>query len=116
MSVMWCPRRREGAFTDGPDEWRDEGGVRTCSFCGGLHPVDFLGLVRDGVEVGPTDKAYKFYVDEARVRGAGKFYTQHFEHGGGSEFRALVADGKVNWGYPGYPYVALYVPETGGHP
>lgn len=35
---------------------------RSCSFCGSLHPDDFLRLVRDGWIVGATDKSYKTYL------------------------------------------------------
>lgn len=63
-----CPRRMEtGQRGEGTDEWqvdveRTGHGYRTCTYCGGLHPADFITLIREGVEVEATDKSYKFYV------------------------------------------------------
>jgi len=68
-----CPRRGESpnpdAYGDGtstPDRWdRRYGrkGPRSCSYCGSMHPDDFLAAARDGSgELGPTDKNYKVYV------------------------------------------------------
>lgn len=39
-----------------------------------------------------------------------KFYTAHLSPEQGHEFYRLWMDGKVNWGYPGRPYRALYLP------
>lgn len=123
MSAFMCPRREaEGAQmllnperSETPDTWRDEGGLRVCSYDGGLHPEDFMAFVREHTEIGPTDKSYKLYVHAAddRVRGAGKFYTHHFslDLALGTEFAELFMGGRVNWGYPGHAYVALYVPR-----
>jgi len=120
MSDYVCPRRvAEGrdnpVFRQTEDHWRDEGGnLRTCSYDGSLHPDDFLRLVREHTEVGPTDKSYKFYVHAAdeHVRGAGKFYTHHLSKEQGDEFITLWEEGKVLWGYPGRPYVRLFIPHT----
>ena len=63
-----CPRRvgELGPWDpseDNLDSWRaDRDGLRTCSFCGSMHPDDFLKAVEDGLEIGPTDKTYKAYV------------------------------------------------------
>lgn len=67
-----CPRRAaEGHATDNSplrydgsnlDEWRED---RTCSYDGSMHPDDFMQAVRDrAIQIGPTDKSYKFYLDE----------------------------------------------------
>ena len=40
----------------------------------------------------------------------GKFYTQHLSEEQGWEFDSLWKDHKINWGYPGAPYVKLYIP------
>lgn len=68
-----CPRRM-GEYgpwerVDGLDAWTTGHGLvgqaalgRSCSFCGSLHPDQFMELVRDGWEVGPTDKSYKAYL------------------------------------------------------
>ena len=100
---IMCPRRNEGAFTPGPDHWEQfkSNGDRVCSFCGSLHPDDFLALVKTCaeipadaaynalVEIEPSDKGYKIYVKRPGVRNASeggiKFYTQHLpRHGNGN--------------------------------
>jgi hypothetical protein len=48
---------------EGLDEWREERGYRSCSFCGSLHPDEFMQALEAGAEVGPTDKPYKAYID-----------------------------------------------------
>lgn len=68
-----CPRRIEspnplayGGEHALPDDWERRHGAdgpRACSYCGSLHPDDFMAAVRDGLaELGPTDKSYKVYV------------------------------------------------------
>lgn len=116
-----CPRRAaegharaDGPFVhDGPnlDEWRPD---HTCSYDGSLRPDLFMEYVRAGKSVGVTDKSYKFYLDEyeGSVRGAKKFYTHHLSEAQGDEFIALWQAGAVVWGYPGHPYVRLYIPHT----
>lgn len=79
---------------------------RGCSYCGSMHPDDFMQAVRDGVEIGPTDKSYKMYVDHMH----GKFYTAHLDAEQQAEFLQLAQEQKVNWGYPGYPYSRIYLP------
>lgn len=63
-----CPRRAEhGTMFKLPDTdlWqvRRPGLPRTCSFCGSVHPEDFLKLAAEGAKLTPTDKAYKVYID-----------------------------------------------------
>lgn len=90
----------------GPDTWRDEDGIRACSFCGSLAPADFLRLVADGAEVGPTDKAYKAYVrHEDLPRRMTKVYFQHFSAEDQERFIALHNDRVMKIGYPGHFYV-----------
>lgn len=73
MKKHYCPRRDESpnpsAYGDGsatPDSWyRRYGrkGPRSCTYCGSLHPDDFMDVVRTGSgKIGPTDKNYKVYV------------------------------------------------------
>jgi hypothetical protein len=79
MSKQTCPRRMRELgpwkHDEGADTWksgtsfvtakRDYEGVkiRSCSFCGSIHPDDFMTLVIDhGYVVGPTDKNYKVYL------------------------------------------------------
>lgn len=49
----------------GPWElWEGPGSIpRTCSFCGGIHPEDAIGLKRLGWELSDTDKRYKLYME-----------------------------------------------------
>ena len=65
-----CPRRMSdfGPWErkEGLDEYTKGHGLvgqhRGCNFCGSMHPDDFMQAVRDGLEIGPTDKSYKLYV------------------------------------------------------
>ena len=101
---MTCGRRFDsymGSFQHGDrgkdlDHWDKfkSNGNRVCSFCGSLHPDDFLALVKQSAEVDettavytevvriePSSKSYKVYVNQPGVRNAHeggiKFYTQH---------------------------------------
>lgn len=69
-------------------KWRDEkDGTRCCSFCGSLHPDDFIDIMyryvarEEGVKFSTTTKGYKLYGNRAGVQNAGdggiKFYTNH---------------------------------------
>ena len=105
-----CPRRMTEM---GPwereedlDRWQERDGLRRCSFCGSMHPADFLAAIEQHDEIGPTDKSYKFYVDAH----SGKFYTQHLSEEQGWKFDQLWRERKINWGYPGAPYVPLFIP------
>lgn len=110
-----CPRRLESPNPEAfggldSDQWRKQHGLvgqaTGCSYCGSMNPDDFMAAVIDGAEVGPTDKSYKFYVDNHR----GKFYTQHLSEEQGWEFHRLWTEKQINWGYPGHPYVRLFIP------
>jgi len=71
-----CPRRAENGMdlADGPfrnagqnlDSYEPGHGLigqpRGCTYCGSMDPDDFMQAVRDGAEIGPTDKSYKVYV------------------------------------------------------
>lgn len=104
-----CPRRMEemGPWKreEGLDQYKRGGGLvgqaRACSFCGSMPPEDFMQAVREGKEVGPTDKNYKAYVGAHE----GKFYYQHLSEEQRKEFIALLNEKKVSIGYPGYFYV-----------
>jgi hypothetical protein len=62
-------------------------GDRCCSFCGSLHPDDWLRLMKDAANpesktiIDRSDKGYKFYVQQESVANASeggiKFYTWH---------------------------------------
>lgn len=73
-----CPRRGETGMDDPTspfrgagrdlDEWDARDGYRACSYCGSLHPDDFMAYARSGrAELIPTDKSYKVYVRDPRV-------------------------------------------------
>lgn len=115
-----CPRRSE-SFREAegePDAWdiriQMAGGLRArhCSWCGSLHPDDFLQRVEEGWVVGPTDKSYKLYLEDQQGAQHTKFYTPHLSPEQGDRFRALYEAGKIAIGYPGHFYVRLYVPTA----
>jgi hypothetical protein len=63
-----CPRREETLGRSFPglpdsDTWNDRDGYPVCSYCGSLNPDRFMECVEAGVELGPTDKNYKVYID-----------------------------------------------------
>lgn len=103
-----CPRRRETFRpTTRPwhlDYWRDD---RTCSYCGSMHPDDFMDGARAGWEIGPTDKNYKAYMALRTDSDHGytsKVYFQHLSREDREEFADLLNLGKLNVGYPGQFY------------
>ena len=68
--------------------WREEkDGTRTCSYCGSLHPEDFIDIMwkysqgEEGYSFDLTSKGYKRYGNRPGVRNAGdggiKFYLNH---------------------------------------
>lgn len=67
----------------------------------------FLQLVRQGVEIGPTDKNYKVYVRTQNMPN-GKFYFQHLSAEQRNEFIELVNTNTAFVGYPGHFYVTPY--------
>lgn len=124
-----CPRRYEDGATYGtPDIWQNRSGRHACSYCGSLHPDEFMELVRTGAaELGPTDKNYKVYISGANAGDGGKFYFQHLSKEQRREFVDLynerpvreyaedlsfeVSDegtSKMLIGYPGYFYNGVF--------
>lgn len=112
--TMFCPRREESPAADrafpGPDKYRPDGGLvgqaLACSYCGSLPPDDFMEAVRQGAEVGPTDKSYKAYL-RLPDGGEAKFYFQHLSEDQRREFIDLLnaRPRRVAIGYPGRFYV-----------
>lgn len=93
-----CPRLPYGGpFKTGLQHWRED---QTCSGCGSLSEEAFLDAVRRGVEIGPTDKNYKVYVDHRH-----KFYFQHLSVEGRKSFIEMLNAGVVRFGMPGHFYV-----------
>lgn len=75
---------------------------RTCSFCGGVHPEDAIGLIRAGWEVGGTDKGYKRYLEPPGHRSHHEAVMQHLR----SRNEGAMPKGR----YPSpVPPVKLYV-------
>lgn len=96
-----CPRRMRELgpweYKDDLDHWRTD---QTCSFCGSLHPDEFMKEVEAGTQLSPTDKRYKVYVAGMRW----KFYFQHLSDEQMTRFIELLNAKKINIGYPGYFY------------
>lgn len=89
----------------------------SCSFCGSMHPNDFLNAIKNGEVIGPTDKSYKAYVKKADgVSDYGKFYYQHLDLKQRYEFCELNNEHKINIGYPGYFYVLPFFVRIEGRP
>ncbi len=115
-----CPRRMTefGPWKreEGLDDFATEHGIigqgRGCTFCGSMHPDDFMEAVREGAEIEPTDKSYKVYVRGYKNDGpnGGKFYFKHLSPAQGSEFKRLYEESKVVMGYPGHFYTPVYLP------
>jgi len=106
ITHMTCRSRMEQRgpweYREGLDTWEySPNGDRICSFCGSLHPDDFMELVRQAaeggaeevVEIEPSDKSYKIYVGRQSVRNASvggiKFYTWHLPSPISDENKAL---------------------------
>ena len=105
----WLPGT---SFANAPAE-ADGVPLRSCSFCGSIHPEDFLALAEKGYAVGPTDKNYKVYLGSPHTgQDIGKFYTVHLSPEQGDRFRALYESGAMRIGMPGYFYARIYVPTT----
>lgn len=114
-----CPRRAENGMErdDSPfvgagtnkDDWtvREKGGLRKCSYCGSVHPDDFIAQLRAGVKLGVTDKNYKAYLEYESTQ-MNKFYYQHLDAGQRNEFIDLLNAGQVRFDWPGtftvFPY------------
>jgi hypothetical protein len=91
--TFFCPRGPgpDSPFKapfDGKAEWsRRPNGDRTCSYCGSLHPDDFLDIMRRyaareaGYRFSLTTKSYKAYASRPGVQNASeggiKFYGHH---------------------------------------
>ena len=99
-----CPRRDEMFLTVGlgqEDTWLPGSMVRTCSYCGSLHPDDFMRCAEVGLRLGATDKNYKVYVD-APGKSHAKFYFQHLSQEQRNWFITLANDRQLNMG--GYDF------------
>lgn len=64
---MLCPRRDEIGPSPifklpAEDSWINRDGHKRCSYCGSLHPDEFMAALEAGERVVPTDKNYKAYL------------------------------------------------------
>lgn len=110
--MQTCPRRYEIFQRGGDpnqDTWDERSGHRFCSYCGSLHPDEFMLAVRNGLEVMPTDKSYKAYL-KIPDRIQTKFYYAHLSPEQQQEFLDLANSGKMLVGYPGRFYSGVYLP------
>lgn len=80
LQRMECPRRMgfpfKGEEGENLDYWEKQGGVRKCSYCGSIHPDDFISLLK---EHGPkafenSTKNYKIYLNVGTTY---KYYRMH---------------------------------------
>ena len=116
MSDETCPRRIEDTGPDGTQYGQDgytrrsTGKYRQCTYCGSMHPDDFMAAASAGVELGVTDKDYKVYVDGH----SGKFYFQHLSPEQRHEFIGLLNVQKVRFGWPGHFMVLPYFMKRAG--
>lgn len=106
MSDLFACPRRVSEF--GPwdrnavdDAWTRD---KTCSFCGSMHPDEFMRLAGSGTMLTPTDKDYKVYVVQDGHKHS-KFYFQHLSGDQRTAFIGLLNDYKIVLGYPGAFYV-----------
>jgi len=115
------------------DSWEARDGHRFCSFCGCLHPDEFLEMAESGEQIIPTDKSYKVYVRTmgtgvcSMCRGSGKMedgrkcpvcqdgrawsgpqlkaYFQHFSEEQAQRFTRLHNERRLIMAHPGHFYV-----------
>jgi hypothetical protein len=106
-----CPRRIEdGAMLayggENSDTWGKRADKRLhCSYCGSVKPDEFIAYLKEGGELGVTDKNYKAYLGRSD---GGKFYYQHLSVEQRHDFIDLLNEKKVNFGYPGFFTVLPY--------
>lgn len=90
MESYLCPRRTS-AKSGESDHWQTVGADRVCSYCGSMHPDEFISWCEDAIKVDSkvsidsTDKPYKVYIHRPGVsnasEGAIKFYLPHLTAG-----------------------------------
>lgn len=101
--VEWCPRRIEDGRGPGgvfkTPETGDGFNSERCSYCGSMHPDEFMRLAENGAELVPTDKTYKVYVGDR------KFYFQHLSVDQRKRFVELHNAKTFKLAFPGHFYV-----------
>ena len=102
-----CPRSDEPSQRNDSGEsewifWGDDN-ILTCSYCGSIHPDEFMVAVEDGTPLGLTGKNYKVYVrslqdkEPVRMVHAAKFYFQHLSDEQYDRFHDLLNTGRVRF-------------------
>ena len=66
----------------------DKQGYMVCSYCGSVHPDQFMVWLEDHMPPAPTKKDYKVYVDHPKF-GYVKFYFAHLSHAQREDFLTL---------------------------
>jgi hypothetical protein len=90
--IATCPSRMHNpgpwAYTGSLDKWEIVGDDRVCTFCGSLHPDDFIELCKEAIDPDSdtrvsTGKVGKWYIHRKSVQNASfggiKFYAYHCE-------------------------------------
>lgn len=97
-----CPRASAVRGHKEPHQ-REDG---SCSYCGSLSVERFFKAIEESKELGPTDKDYKVYVNEAKTaqNPTGKFYFYHLNEEEMKRFVELFNAKKLKIGYPGHFY------------
>lgn len=110
VAKQTCPRRAEISpfVEEDKDGWdyREDRWLY-CSYCGSLQPNMFISLLQQGVELGPTDKDYKVYLNGPGGGQLAKFYFQHLDKELRLRFIELYNEKPRQFtiGYPGHFYV-----------
>ena len=104
-----CPRRVEGPFYDNDQPTPDFYTDGFCNYCGSMDGDLFMALCEAGdVELGPTDKNYKVYVENSGGapfdRPMSKFYFQHLSDDQKHRFVDLLNAKTLKIGDPGHFY------------
>jgi len=101
---LTCPRRMfNNTEEENPDEWvRIGGNERVCSYCGSIHPMDLIDLIKElGFSfIEATTKSYKWYIHKGRVKnaslGAVKYYRHHDTEEFIQEYNKLIKKSKAS--------------------
>lgn len=81
-----------------PDRWDiDKNGLRTCSYCGSIHPNDLINLIKEhGIGIiEHTDKRYKWYIKATPNTEYCKFYRYHEDEKFINEYNKLLDKNKT---------------------
>ena len=73
-----CPLRQSAL---GQDVWQKYDDIRYCSWCGSVHPKDFVDLMKDGATIEAQSETRQKYIlrHPKLINSTGRFYRQHNE-------------------------------------